>query len=111
METYHADNRTGREKFAKARVKFFFRQISIVILCHFKSRPNHFQPNKLVTALFEPSNDVTNQTTLNAIGFNSQECTLLVGSSNSGNRESITFDGTLLIDRIESYRTCSGGEG
>lgn len=55
----HADYWSRAKELNKAREKGLLAQVSVVLFCHFRGRPNHFQSNKLVPAFLKTSNDVT----------------------------------------------------
>ena len=76
----HADDGSAAEERRKTTEEWFLGQVSVVGLGHFFGGPDHLQSDKLVPALFETGDDVTDQSTLNAIGLDSKEGALLVGS-------------------------------
>jgi hypothetical protein len=61
----------------------------------------------LVATLLESSNNVADKTTLNAIGFDCQECAFSVGSGHSLDWNGIALDGKLVVVLIRHHGSCS----
>lgn len=54
--------------------------LGVMLGGHFFRRPDHLQAHQLVAALFKTSNDIANDSTLDAIGLDGQKGAFLVGS-------------------------------
>mmetsp|Transcript_23035 Transcript_23035/g.33724 ORF Transcript_23035/g.33724 Transcript_23035/m.33724 type:complete len:202 (-) Transcript_23035:18-623(-) len=85
----HAYDGSGGEEIDESTEEFLGAQISVVLRGHFLGGGHHLESHELVSALFETSDDVSDESTLNSIGLDGEEGTLLVGTGDSLDGEGV----------------------